>query len=206
MHECTNAPMHQCTNAPMQQRRRVVLCALVHWCIGAFSVVPSSAETIDRVLAIVAGQVITLSDVAATRELGLHGVNVGGYPTAAGPVDSVDPVDPVRTVLNTLIDRALVLAEVERYAPAEPTAQAIDTEVARVRARFATAEAFDSALARAGINDSDLRQLLRRDLRIAAYLDQRFTAAHTRRQTLIGDWLAGLRNRGEIVDLYLTRN
>ena len=99
-----------------------------------------------------------------------------------------------------------MLAEVERYAPSEPLPEAIDREAARVRTRFASADAFAAALARAGLDERDLREILRQDLRIAAYLDQRFTAAETRRQTLVDDWLAGLRNRGEIVDLYLTRN
>ena len=169
--------------------------ALVHFCIGAFSTAALSAETIDRVLAIVAGQLITLSDVTAARELGLDGA-----------ASQTRAADPVRAVLNTLIDRELVLAEVERYAPSEPLPEAIDREAARVRTRFASADAFAAALARAGLDERDLREILRQDLRIAAYLDQRFTAAETRRQTLVDDWLAGLRNRGEIVDLYLTRN
>ena len=83
--------------------------ALVHFCIGAFSTAALSAETIDRVLAIVAGQLITLSDVTAARELGLDGA-----------ASQTRAADPVRAVLNTLIDRELVLAEVERYAPSEP--------------------------------------------------------------------------------------
>jgi hypothetical protein len=191
--------MHQCTDATtavfaMMRCKRAAWFALVHFCIGAFSAAALSAETIDRVLAIVAGQLITLSDVTAARELGLEGAA------------SQTGADPVRAVLNTLIDRELVLAEVERYAPSEPLPEAIDREAARVRARFGSADAFAAALARAGLDERDLREILRQDLRIAAYLDQRFTAAETRRQTLVDDWLAGLRNRGEIVDLYLTRN
>src|SRR3954471_10573043 len=86
------------------------------------------AETIDRVLAVVAGQLITLTDVTAATDLGLQ--------TADGAVD------PIRAVLTKLIDRELVLAEVERYAPAEPTAEAVDAAVARVRQRFAPPAAF----------------------------------------------------------------
>jgi hypothetical protein len=173
--------------------------ASVHWCIVAFvhlsvcvfAVRPASAETIDRLLAIVGGHLITQSDVSAARELGLRDAAAAGAS------------DPVRAVLNALIDRELVLAEVERYAPPEPAPDAIDRDVARVRSRFATAEAFAAALARCGLTEKDLREILRQDLRIAAYLDQRFTAAQTRRQGLMDDWLAGLRGRGEIVDLYL---
>src|SRR5206468_8040357 len=80
------------------------------------------AETIDRVLAVVAGQLITLSDVTAARDLGLQ-------PADGSP-------DPIRAVLTKLIDRELMLAEVDRYAPPEPSTDAVDREVQRVRERF----------------------------------------------------------------------
>src|SRR5262245_56559710 len=162
--------------------------------IGAVALAPrpSSAETIDRVLAVVAGQIITLSDVVAARELGVQ-----------APASSADPV---RGMLATLIDRALVLSEVERYAPADPPPEAIDREIDLIRGRFASSDAFNEALARAGLDDRHLREMLRQDLRIRAYEDQRFAAADpTRRQTLIGDWIAGLRRRADVIDLYLQR-
>ena len=159
--------------------------------IGALLVTSAPrAETIDRVLAVVAGQLITLSDVTAARELGLQSAD--GTP------------DPIRAVLVKLIDRELILAEVDRYAPPEPTAEAVNREVERVRARFESQAALDAALARSGIDEKHLRETLRQDLRMRAYLDQRFTAADDRRPTLVSDWLAGLRRRAEIVDLYLS--
>ncbi len=167
---------------------------LIGLVIAGFAIgVPLRAETIDRVLAVVSGQMIMLSDVNAARELGLRTAGEPGSP------------DPIRAMLNALIDRQIVLTEVERYSPAEPAADAIEREVSRVSGRFATAEAFRSALSRTGITEKDLRGMLRQDLRIAAYLDQRFAAAQARRQALMDEWLAGLRNRSEIVDLYLTR-
>ena len=152
--------------------------------------VPARAEIIDRVLAVVAGQLITLTDVRAAIDLRLQTTEGGA--------------DPVRTVLTKLIDRELILAEVDRYAPPEPAADAVDREVQRVRARFESQEALDATLARSGIDDKHLRETLRQDLRMRAYLDQRFTAASERRQSLVDDWLAGLRRRGEVVDLYLS--
>jgi hypothetical protein len=148
------------------------------------------AETIDRVLAVVAGQLITLTDVRAAIDLRLQ--------TTDGSAD------PVRTVLTKLIDRELILAEVDRYAPPEPTADAVDREVQRVRARFESQDALDAALARSGIDDKHLRETLRQELRMRAYLDQRFTAASDRRQTLVDDWLTGLRRRGDVIDLYVS--
>ena len=159
---------------------------LLTLCLGAAAV---RAETIDRVLAVVAGQLIMLSDVTAATDLGLQS------PDGAA--------DPVRAVLNKLIDRELVLAEVERYAPAEPTAESVDREVQRVRQRLPSPAAFEAALARSGFDDKHLRETLRQDLRLRAYLDQRFSTATDRRGAVIAEWMAGLRRRGGVIDLYL---
>lgn len=146
-------------------------------------------ETIDRVLAVVAGDIIMLSDVRAARELGL--VDPGSVP------------DRDRAVLSQLIDRALILDEVERYAPPEPSPDAIDRAFRAVRARFESAAAFAAALARVGFDEPQLRATLRQDLRIGAYLDQRFAGETPERgAAIIAEWVAGLRSRAPIVDLY----
>jgi hypothetical protein len=149
----------------------------------------SRAEIIDRVLAVVAGQIITLTDVTAARDLRLE--------TTDGAAD------PIGAVLSRLIDRELILAEVERYAPAEPTPEEIEREMARVRERFASPEALADALARSGIDEPHLRGTLRQNLRIRAYMDQRFAATGDRRQELVDQWLTGLRRRADVIDLYL---
>ena len=164
--------------------------------IGAWIVVAAlgatvlRGETIDRVLAVAASQVITLSDVTAAIDLGLQSTD--------------GAADPVRAVLSKLIDRELVLAEVDRYAPAEPTTEAVSREVTRVRQRFASAAEFDAALARSGIDEQHLRETLRQDLRMRAYLDQRFSASPDRRPNAVDEWMASLRRRGGVVDLYLS--
>ncbi len=199
-------------------------------CVGVLagaSAAVAANEIIDRVLAVAAGNLIMLSDVTAALEFGL---------VVPGPSP-----DPVRATLTQLIDRAIILAEVERYAPPEPDADAVDRELQAVSSGFASPQAFDEALARVGVNAKHLRETLRQNLRIRAYLDQRFTVAAPteeevgryyrehqqefsrrgaivpfdqarqnvvqavrteRRRLLVDDWLAGLRRRTEIVDLY----
>jgi hypothetical protein len=176
----------QIANCKLQIGARFACAWLVAAALGTS--VPH-AETIDRVLAVVAGQLITLTDVTAATDLGLQSAD--------------GAADPVRAVLNKLIDRELVLAEVDRYAPAEPTSEAVDREVQRVRQRFSSPEAFDSALARSGIDEAHLRETLRQDLRMRAYLDQRFSASPDQRLNAINDWMTGLRRRGGVIDLYL---
>jgi hypothetical protein len=190
MQECRNARMQECRASRVAA---IAILAFLHSCILALLVVVLTsrvaiAETIDRVLAVVAGDLITLSDVNAATELGLVTPSGGA--------------DPVRDVLSQLINRELELVEVERYAQPEPTADAVDAEVQMIRARFATPQAFAAVLLRSGIDEQHLRGTLRENLRIRAYLDQRFATGAQPRQQLIDEWLAGLRRRAEILDVY----
>ena len=173
--------------------KRLTSLATATFCLLTFTfcLFPArgSAEVIDRVLAVVSGSLITLSDVNAAHDLGLV------TPRPSG--------DPIREVLSQLIDRELQLAEVDRYAPPEPSAVDVDREVQAVRLRFPSAEAFEAVLARSGIDLAHLRETMRENLRIRGYLAQRFSASEDRRQQVVDDWVAGLRRRADIIDLYL---
>ena len=72
-----------------------------------------------------------------------------------------------------------------------------------VRSRFPSPEAFEAVLARSGIDLAHLRETMRENLRIRAYLDQRFSGVDERRQQVVEDWVAGLRRRADIIDLYV---
>ena len=138
-------------------RASVLLTACLGWAP------PAPADLIDRVLAVVAGQVIMLSDVRGVMQLGL--------------VDTAGARDAQSAALTQLIERQLILAEVDRYVVEEPTPDAIERRLVRVRAIFSSEAQFGEALAEAGLSDADLRQIVRDDIRIDAYLDQRFAAA-----------------------------
>lgn len=169
--------------------RASVLVGCLVLVLGAASA--SAQETIDRVVAVVAGDLIMLSDVRAARQLGL--VDPGGTP------------DPDRAVLSVLIDRLLILDEVDRYAPPEPSADAVERALGAIEARLGRPDAVADALARAGTDEPQLRDRLRQDLRIRAYLDQRFAADTPEHgKAMIDAWVTGLRRRAEIVDLYRT--
>jgi hypothetical protein len=148
-------------------------------------------ETIDRVVAVAGGQVILLSDVVAALDLGL--------------VSDDGAADRIGAALAKLINRRLELVEATRYAPPEPGDDAVERELAAVRGRFPSAAAFDAVLQRSGLTEAQLRATLRENLRIRAYIAQRFAGSEdARRQMLIDEWVAGLRQRGEVVDLYAT--
>jgi hypothetical protein len=176
-----------------EERTTATFCLLPFtFCLFTFTFclpARASSEVIDRVLAVVSGSLITLSDVNAAYDLGL--------------VTARESSDPIRDVLSQLIDRELQLAEVDRYAPPEPSAADVDREMEVVRSRFPSSEAFDEVLARSGIDLAHLRETMRENLRIRGYLAQRFSGSDERRQQVVGDWVAGLRRRADIIDLYL---
>jgi hypothetical protein len=173
---------------------------------------------LDRLLATVAGQPITLSDARAARLL---------RDTAAG-------LDDERLV-SSLVDRELMRTEVERYAVANPPDAAIGERLHAAAVRAGGDAPFSAALARAGLSSAQARAIVRDDLRIEAYLDQRFAStsqptedevvsyyrirhpeatveapsaealagarrdlARERRQKIVEEWLSGLRRRAEI--------
>lgn len=121
-------------------------------------------ELLERTLAIVGGAVVTQSDVALALTLGL----------VDGPAaESTD------AALAALVDRWLMLHEVARFAPAEPAAAAVETRLVALRARAGDAEVVARRLSEAGRDVSYLTAWVRDDLRIAAYLEQRFASTGT---------------------------
>jgi len=181
-------------------------------------------ELVDRTLALVGGQPITLSDARAALALGL--VESGaGSPASIGEA------------VTRLIQRELMLREVQRYAPAAPSESAVDERLEKIRGRFPDAAAMNRVLEANGFRDARLRAWVRDDLRTEAYLAQRFASAtvpadaevareysqskalydrkfatfedaapairqllvESRRRQLIVDWLSDLERRAEIV-------
>lgn len=100
----------------------------------------------------------------------------------------------------------LILEEVERYQPPEPAPEEIDRRVEAIRQRFAPPDAFQKALASVGMTEAQLRSHIRDDLRSLTYINQRFGESDpAARETLIAEWLAGLRRRADVTVLYLPR-
>lgn len=178
-------------------------------------------ELLDRTLAIVGGQPITLSDVRAAMALGLV----------------EDAKAPIADVTARLVDRELILREVQRYAPAAPEPSEVDARLEQIRRRIGTP--IDAVLESFGFTASRLRAWVRDDLRAEAYLAQRFASASlpsdaevaqaytrqraefdqagvtfeqaapivrdrlvaARRRELVIDWLSDLRRRTDVVIL-----
>jgi hypothetical protein len=119
-----------------------------------------AAQVLDRVVAIVSGSVITLSDARAALTLGL--VDPGG----AG--------DPIEAAMRWLIDRQLVLDEAGRGERTQVDPAALARALDRVRQRFPSEADYRRALATLGLDDAGVQRLVRDTLLARQYLDRRF--------------------------------
>jgi hypothetical protein len=143
-------------------------------------------ELLERTLALVGGQPITLGDTRAATQLGLLDANLS----------------PSSDVLSRMIDRELIMREVQRYDPTAPAESAVDARLDEIRKRFPDAAGLNRVLDATGFSDVRLRSWVRDDLRAQAYLAQRFASATpATRLELINDWLSDLRRRTDVVIL-----
>lgn len=203
---------------------RHVLCCLVVTLMAPATALAQAGELIERTLAIVGTQVITLSDARAAVRLGLIAVDRSADPASAAQL---------------LVDRELILREVQRYAPPAPSESSIEARLDAIKKTLGEASAWARLLEETAFTDARLRGWVRDDLRAEAYLAQRFASASTptdaevsvaftqqraefdrsgttfaqaspilrerlvaaRRRELIADWVSDLRRRTEVVIL-----
>jgi hypothetical protein len=154
----------------------------------------SRAEIIDRIMAVVGGQPIMLSDVNAMLLFRLVDAPAGTR-------------DTLGYALDRLIDRSLMLAEVDRFQPPEPAPVEISTRIQEIEQRAGSADAFGKALAVTGMTREQLQRHIRDDLRITTYLNQRFGTNRdaAERAAAIAAWTAEIRRRADVIVQYQAR-
>ena len=126
-------------------------------CIVNYAAV-SAQQPLDRVMARIGSNAVTLTDVKAAVGLGL--------------VDAKSPDDS--SALSLAIDRQVMLIEVARFPPAEPSDVAINQQVEAMRKHAGAA--LPELMKSTGLDEGRLRDLARDTLRIQAYIMQRFGA------------------------------
>jgi hypothetical protein len=150
-----------------------------------------AAAVIDRIMAVVGGQPIMLSDVTAATTFQLVDV-------------PADTPDATQYVLVRLIRRTLILTEVDRFQPPEPDEAEITIRVDDLARRAGSPDAFQRELAVTGMTRDQLRRYIRDDLRIRTYLLERFGANRPEAEfnTAVDAWALELRKRTQITVLY----
>jgi hypothetical protein len=134
----------------------------VLWLVVAISMLwlsPLSAQQLlDRVVARVDGYAITLTDVQAALGLGV--------------IQAPPGADPIEAGTQKMIDRQLLLAEVQRFPPPEPNATVVDRAVEFIK--MTAGPRLAALMQSTGLTEARIRDIARDELRIFDYLDQRF--------------------------------
>ena len=123
---------------------------------------PTSAVTIDRVAAVIERQVITVSEVSQMVEMRF-------FPRPAG--QSEDQYR--RSVLDNLIAQALRFRDVERFGAQDIPKDTIETRLIEIQKRFASEAEFNAALQRSELSLDEFRALIKRQLQVEAYIQER---------------------------------
>lgn len=123
-----------------------------------------AAATVDRIAAIVDRQVLTVSEVSQMVELRFF---------ARKANQSED--DYRHDVLEALIAQALRFRDVERFGAQDISKDAIEARLRDIAGRFSSPADFDAAVARTELTPDEVRALVKRQLQVEAYIQERFS-------------------------------
>jgi hypothetical protein len=136
----------------------------IHFAVAiVFLALPLPGATVDRIAAVVDRQVITVSEVTQMVELRF-------FPRAANQSDE----DYAHATLEALIAQALRYRDVERFGAQDIPKDTIEARVTEIAKRFSTPAALDEALRRVELTPDELRALVKRQLQVEAYVQERF--------------------------------
>ena len=134
------------------------LFMLAFWAVFG-AVTPSQSEMVDRVVAVVSGEVITLSMVEdAMNAIWIDPQNI--------PKSQQD-------ALQRLIDHKLKLQEARRLG-VTVSEESLSRELAKVASRFASPEGFAEALLQRGITQEDLEESLMEEIMVQDMVTRKF--------------------------------
>ena len=134
-------------------RRFFLICLLA---------LPASAVTVDRIAAVVDRQVLAVSEITQMVEIRF-------FPRLAPSED-----EHRREVLNALIAQALRYRDVERFGAEDIPLDTIEARIQDIKRRFSMEADFNAALARAELSNDELQALVKRQLQVEAYIQERF--------------------------------
>ena len=124
---------------------------------------PARGEIIDRVAAVVDGQVITLTELNQIVELEL----------LLRTADESD-AEYRRRVLDRMITQLIRYRDVERFGAEDVPADTIEASLQRLVARYPSEAAFLEALARVELTLDQVRALIKRNQQVQRSIDERF--------------------------------
>jgi hypothetical protein len=124
---------------------------------------PAGAATIDRIAAIVDRQVLTVSEISQMVEIRF-------FPRTTSWSDD----EYRKNILDGLIAQALRFRDVERFGATDVSKDSIEARLLQIQQRFASPAEFTAALQRAELTLDEVRALIKRQLQVEIYIQERF--------------------------------
>jgi hypothetical protein len=130
--------------------------------VFALLATPAFAVTVDRIAATVDRQVLTVSEITQMVEIRFF--------ARTAETDE----DHRRDVLDALIAQALRFRDVERFGAQDISADVIEARLLDIQRRFPTEAEFLAAVTRSELTLDEVRALVKRQLQVEAYIQERF--------------------------------
>jgi hypothetical protein len=130
--------------------------------VFAILATPAFAVTVDRIAATVDRQVLTVSEITQMVEIRFF--------ARTGETEE----DYRRDVLDALIAQALRFRDVERFGAQDISADVIEARLLDIQRRFPTEAEFLAAVTRSELTLDEVRALVKRQLQVEAYIQERF--------------------------------
>ncbi|HVT01740.1 MAG TPA: SurA N-terminal domain-containing protein [Thermoanaerobaculia bacterium] len=140
---------------------RMVLAALS---LCLLQMAALSGATLDRIAAIVEREVITLSELNQVVALRFFARNAGE-----------DEDEFRRRVLDSMIAQALRFRDVERFGAQDVSKDAVEARFKEITGRFPDQATFGRALIEQELTADEVRALIKRQLQVEAYIQERFS-------------------------------
>ncbi len=124
----------------------------------------TEAIVLDRVLAVVNGEIVSLSEVESEL-IFFDQVN-------PAPEKGFSDSD-IQAGIQKLIDHKLLLAEAKRFDVEDPTPKQIQEKLEEIQKRFSTPGGFEKALRQNAMTLEDLKQKIAEHMIVDRFIDQR---------------------------------
>jgi SurA N-terminal domain. len=177
--------------APVGRSGRMVL--IFSACMFALAAAPLPAVTVDRIAAVIDRQILTVSEISQMATIRF-------LPRGKGQSED----DYRHEILDTLIAQALRFRDVERFGAQDIPKDSIEARLHEIQSRFDSPAAFDAALATSQLSLDEVRALIKRQLQVEAYIQERFApmvfvSSDEIEAYYSGTWSAQRKSRGLLV-------
>jgi hypothetical protein len=135
--------------------------------VSGVPVGPAEGQVIDRVVAIIEGQVLTQSELEF--ETRVAAIEQGAVQLAVTPLDE----ELLRNALELVIAHRLLVLSADRLESFAAEQAEVEERLVTFRRQFESEEAFQGFLARSGSDLKHLKEVLERNVRARRILDSR---------------------------------